>query len=160
MCAKLAASSGYPECVKNPTHDRSCCPTHPPPSVTPEEKKQSSIKCGLNFFIYRIWIRGVFWLGPPAPKMLGSDSKPHFESRCCAVLTCMNRAPLPEQLEVLNFTIYFVSCDSLAIFCGACTAPRAHRLCCRRARLADVLPARARCTRSACPPRIIWSPLF
>ena len=50
------------------------------------------------FYYYRIWIRGVFWLGPlgplgpsapkvlgpapkvlgPAPKVLGSDSKKHL----------------------------------------------------------------------------------
>ena len=32
----------------------------------------------------------MFWLGPPAPNVLpkvpGSDSKTHLESRCCAVL--------------------------------------------------------------------------
>ena len=31
-------------------------------------------------------IRDVFWLGPPAPEVLGSDSKIHLESRCCAIL--------------------------------------------------------------------------
>ena len=28
----------------------------------------------------------MFWLGPPAPKVLGSDSKTHLKSRCCAIL--------------------------------------------------------------------------
>ena len=40
----------------------------------------------LELLYYRIWIRDVFWLGPPAPKVLGSDSKTHLESGCCCVL--------------------------------------------------------------------------
>jgi hypothetical protein len=28
----------------------------------------------------------MFCLGPPAPKVLGSDSKKHLKSRCCATV--------------------------------------------------------------------------
>ena len=32
-------------------------------------------KMGVKLLYYRIWIRGVLWLGPGAPKVLGSNSK-------------------------------------------------------------------------------------
>ena len=51
-----------------------------------------------NSFITESAVRDVFWLGPPAPKMLASDGnnrndakvlasdgKTHLESRCCII---------------------------------------------------------------------------
>ena len=39
------------------------------------DKKQYHNQMWFKLLYYRIWIRDVFWLGPPAPKVLGSDSK-------------------------------------------------------------------------------------
>ena len=43
----------------------------------------------LGFKLLLFWICDVFWLGRPAPQVPGSDSKPHLESRCCAMLIHM-----------------------------------------------------------------------
>ena len=38
----------------------------------------------LNFFVYRPWIRDVFWMGPPEPE--GTGSKKHLKSKLFAIL--------------------------------------------------------------------------
>ena len=48
--------------------------------------KPITFSIGFTLLDYRIWIRDVFWLVPPAPKVLGSDSKTHLTYRLCAVL--------------------------------------------------------------------------
>ena len=52
-----------------------------PTSVSSVQFKRSRVgtfgaggtnEAGLKLLYYRIWIRGVFWLVPPAPKVLGA----------------------------------------------------------------------------------------
>ena len=62
-----------------------------PSTLRPEKAFINIIKLGIIFFITELDSRRV-WVGPPAPKVpkvpkvLGSDSKPHLESRFCTIL--------------------------------------------------------------------------
>ena len=42
----------------------------------------------------------MFWLGPSARRVLGSDSKTHLKSRFCMQVILKNRRAMPEGLGV------------------------------------------------------------